>query len=88
MVNDGGPAYPVPSPCYDHVTKGELIGMSIRDVLAASALQGLIMNGWEFLPNDEPVDTAMCAVNRLCKSAYCLADAMLAAREANNNGQA
>jgi len=76
---DGGPAFPVAD--YDHMifqpetvaeTKRDLSGMSLRDYLAAKAMQGFNAN-----PRyDEYSHEEMAS---LC---YMAADAMLAARSA------
>jgi len=83
--NDGGPAFPMPiAGCNDGSVYntleqwgGELGGMSLRDYLAAKAMQGLM---------------AMCATgaqtlngaDNCARLAYMQADAMLRAREAQS----
>jgi hypothetical protein len=66
-INDSGPAFPRNG----HPDKNDLPidGMSLRDYFAAKAMQGLLTNfGYE--------------ENGYAQSAYKIADAMLAAREA------
>jgi len=64
----GGPAFPVLSggTHYDHDT-----GMTLRDYLAAAAMQGMLASG-EL--DTTPFSTA-------AENAYCYADAMLKERE-------
>lgn len=76
-INDGGPAFPTQTFCYDG--QGQILqyqepGMTLRDYFAAAALQGITarthinsdMRGWAEL-------------------AYKHADAMLAERNKNND---
>ena len=66
-VNDGGPAFPC---------EGERLmqhGMSLRDYMAAAALQGLISGSLGGL-REQPLETTAARV------AYLFADAMLAER--------
>lgn len=68
-MNDGGPAFPMPS---DGETHGQEHGMTLRDYLAAKAMQGLNAN-------PECTNTLSATV---AKWSYDMADAMLKAREA------
>jgi hypothetical protein len=79
-IQDGGPAFPVAD--YDHMvfqpatvaeTKRDLSGMSLRDYFAAKVMQGFVTSA----PWDEAFDNLDSA-----KTAYEIADAMLAARSA------
>lgn len=78
MINDGGPAFPQGHLEGPHVDPS---GMSLRDYFAAKAMQGIHascdLGNWP-----KPIWIAEAA-----KCACATADAMLAAREANN-GQA
>ena len=64
MMNDGGPAYPVPSDYPMHST-----GITLRDYFAAAALQGL--SSTPMFYND---------IAFMCMRAYTIADAMLEER--------
>jgi hypothetical protein len=68
-TNTGGPAFPTP-----RYERGDMysLGMTLRDYLAAKAMQGLLLddNG-DFSDRDW-----------LAEKAYAFADAMLKAREA------
>lgn len=76
-MKDGGPAFPVPSPCYDHVEMGELYGMTLWDYFAAKSMQaGLATARAE--SEDVLVEKVLPVV---AKISYAMADAMLAARE-------
>lgn len=89
-INDGGPAFPVPSVAWKE--KGEdcvaigTRGMTLRDYFGGQALAALINQ----LANTSKADKEMKKLgmcegqfDRLCaKCAYDYADAMLAAREA------
>ncbi len=65
----GGPAFPTP-----RYERGDMysLGMTLRDYFAAKAMQGVV--------HRSVVDESMCA-----KWAYEMADAMLRAREVNND---
>ena len=64
-INDGGPAFPVPSLAVDS-------GMTLRDYFAAAALQGILSNTEASKAWNES------DVARFC---YFQADAMIKARE-------
>lgn len=64
-INDGGPAFPTPAGVQHND------GMTIRDVFAAAALQGMMA---EYDPEDE-------LEHHIAKWSYKAADAMLKARE-------
>lgn len=70
--NDGGPAFPVDISCYGG-DRSRLYGMTLRDYLAAAALQGLLVG-------------SLFAPERFAKRAYQQADAMLAERSKRNRG--
>lgn len=71
--NNGGPAFPIIIGA-GRVRKDD--GMSLRDYLAAKAMQGAIPTR----PNGYEMDTAIMA-----RWAYAMADAMLAEREKGNS---
>jgi hypothetical protein len=61
---------------YDKEVQVQMQGMTLRDYFAAKAMQGMLANQHQFAADDQ----AMYA-----RDAYVLADAMLKAREANND---
>jgi len=67
-INDGGPAYPSHQACASWQCRKPSSGMTLRDVFAAAALQGMNLDG-EFAYQTYALD------------AYNIADAMLKARE-------
>jgi hypothetical protein len=70
-AKDGGSAFPMPGSRFRDATDG----MTLRDWMAGQAMFALASNAeWELL---EPI-----AQSNFARSAYELADAMLAAREA------
>ena len=78
-IDNGGPAYPAPAGVQHNN------GMTIRDVFAAAALQGLLSK----LPiidqtgvHGIKVDDKIAYNNEVAESCYWIADAMLKAREA------
>ena len=73
MTNDGGPAFPFPSGPEPRVDEfhDRCDGMSLRDWIAAKAMQGICA-----IPTSANMEVAS-----ISKSAYLMADAMLAARE-------
>lgn len=66
-INDGGPAFPLQSIGPDFAPG--YAGMSLRDYFAAKAMQGLIVGV------DKP------RTDYIARTAYAMADAMLAARK-------
>ena len=79
-IDTGGPAFPLQSigpefaPGY--------AGMTLRDYFAAKAMQGLLCKGATLWPfgadeSDDPTDALLMA-----RTAYQIADALLAARKA------
>jgi hypothetical protein len=68
-IKDGGQAFPVPDG-----TGGLWHGMTLRDYFAAKAMQGLLAH-----PECKQVDDEVAAAVGV--EAFCVADAMLAARE-------
>lgn len=81
-INMGGPAYPVSTkPCetgsgYGHQdghTTWQYSGMSLRDYMAAKAMQSLICLPIKKWPSDSGTDS-------ISKAAYSMADAMILAR--------
>jgi hypothetical protein len=68
-IKDGGPAFPVPDIDGGAVERG----MTLRDHFAGLAMQALLARTTYHI-EDEPRDIA--------EDAYCYADAMLKAREA------
>ena len=80
---DGGPAFPRAQTAYcdqcHRWTDGEHLqkGLTIRDWFGGMALQGLLSNG---IPH--PSDLTGHGVERLARTAYGYAEAMLTARKA------
>lgn len=72
-INDGGPAFPVQESMISSGSEGvpASSGMSLRDYFAAKAMQGICA-----IPTSANMEVAS-----ISKSAYLMADAMLAARE-------
>lgn len=70
MKNDGGPAFPI---------NAGTPGMTLRDYFAAAALTGL-------LASSTPRKDSGRFVIETSKSAYAMADAMLAQREKGDQG--
>jgi hypothetical protein len=68
-INDGGPAFP----CVDGGANYLQEGMSLRDYFAAKAMQAMAV---EYDMRPDIYDMV------ICEKAYKIADAMLAAREA------
>ena len=69
-VIDGGSAFPVPSPVFDHIAGGEQLGMSLRDYFAAKAMVGIISH-----PTNQGTPAAVADIS------YQIADAMLVVRK-------
>ena len=86
-INDGGPAFPVSTSNeaeghQDGPNTWQHPGMALRDYFAAKALQGLACSDTTLWPSgadeaDDPPDALFMA-----RTAYMIADAMLAARNA------
>lgn len=74
MVNDGGPAFPIPA---SEVNRPDP-GMSLRDWFAGRIING-ILSSYEY--KRDAKDGAMLIRDSTCEAAYKLADAMLKARE-------
>ena len=70
-INNGGPAFPLQGGVEQLETSLPLQGMSLRDYLAAKAMQGLLSS-----PGTD------ANAKTVAKAAYIVADAMLRAREA------
>lgn len=90
-INDGGPAFPVPSPdCQTFLPKKVedlrrlMSGMSLRDYFAAKAMQGELASMQD--PEGEACGISLDAsdetLSRLARHYYRIADAMLKARDA------
>jgi hypothetical protein len=56
-------------------------GMSLRDYMAAKAMQGLMAGRWKSDMHGIPYDAYRADADEWAKSAYHFADAMLKARE-------
>ena len=83
-INDGGPAFPYEQHETQDGTWNQTTerGMSLRDYFAASALKGMdIPNGGEYSENDRERGNPQREATWIATQAYCMADAMLAARE-------
>ena len=78
IIPDGGPAFPVPN--------WSASGMTLRDYFAAAALQGLLSK-LQIIDQTGvygiKVDDKIAYNYEVAESCYCLADAMLRARETN-----
>jgi len=70
--NNGGPAFARPASSIDRENFRAQTGATLRDYMAAKALQGLLAAG----------DSDTLSAEVLAKNAYTIADAMLARREA------
>ena len=87
-TNDGGPAFPgafTRLNNYNEVVERSFQnGMTLRDYIAAQAMQGFCANPSAFAPNGlngwALVNTDEARLSDYC---YCIADAMLAARSAS-----
>lgn len=71
--DDGGPAFPVPSPVFDDVQHGESVGMTLRDYFAGQIMAGVATKlSMEWF--------TMSDAELLAQRVYMYADAMLRAR--------
>ena len=82
-IEGGGPAFPCETVGTDKHGEYRLPyqGMTLRDYFAAKAMQGVCAGNPEYMPvcadqSDDPSDVVLIA-----RTAYAMADAMLAARE-------
>lgn len=80
MTHDGGPAFPSVLYSHERAENWSTDGMSLRDWFAGQALMGISV-GYEV--NGEPLP----GNDTLAREAYCIADAMLAARAALHTTQ-
>jgi hypothetical protein len=90
-INDGGPAFPVPSVSWKEEDGKECVaigthGMTLRDYFAGQALAGITSRSVEVYKKLEGSGISMSEIEneltqRLSCAAYIYADAMLAARE-------
>lgn len=80
MTTKTDPSMPAFPRTYSHEGHN---GMTLRDYFAARALQGLCANpGGPFQENDRcGWGIVNCTMDDIAREAYCLADAMLRARE-------
>ena len=76
-INDGGPAFPMVLEHGDGAYT-QVFGMSLRDYFAAAALTGILAS----YSNEQHINSAAVSA----KEAYQRADAMIAARNAGDNG--
>lgn len=78
-INNGGPAFPLPSAAYDYPIPGEteLFGMSVRDAMAIAAVNGMLAHSTRYRPRVGAPENWHEAI---AEEAYQIADAMLAAR--------
>lgn len=76
-INDGGPAFPMPSGPEPRVnaTTHYNEGMTLRDYFAAQAMQPIVLAAIQVAGPESNVDFAA-----ISKAAYRMADAMLKAR--------
>lgn len=81
MKNDGGPAFPIPSP--EMTSKGQTVyetqGMKLRDYFAAAALQGFIA-AMPHMSNLQTHDDSPLNEKAISAQAFAFADAMLKER--------
>jgi hypothetical protein len=90
-IKDGGAAFPLTGTQWNpdrdaHEVSPVSSGMSLRDYLAAKAMQGILAMEPAFKPNDGGPDQPFHAgkethVSAVAKGAYSIADAMLEARK-------
>lgn len=77
-IETGGPAFPTESEAQTGCSTWRYEGMTLRDYMAAKAMQGVLVNtGRHKFRFDRPAD--------ISEYAYMLADAMLAARDMGMN---
>lgn len=81
-ATDGGPAFPCSNEqfTYGNPATGDAFpGMSLRDWFAGQVVQAYM--AWQLNLPCEPGDTKEIAAARYASTAYCIADAMLKARQ-------
>ncbi|NML24298.1 hypothetical protein [Zoogloea dura] len=76
-TKDGGPAFPIPGLQND----ADFNGMTLRDYLAAKAMQGYLSNSWQAKELDSLVESSSEQMAIVAEISYAMADAMLRARE-------
>ena len=82
---DGGPAFPAPEAAkarFGDSNPDAFLGMSLRDYLAAKAMQGYLANAWQAQELDSLGESAAQQIATVAEISYAMADAMLAARSA------
>ena len=87
MIKDGGSAFPLMPPCdqYGQQPPGWPYpenGMTLRDWFAGQALNAIITD--TLSPRDCEFGDGTSPRDRIAERCYAIADAMLAAREADN----
>ena len=82
---DGGPAFPAPEAAkarFGDSNPDAFLGMSLRDYLAAKAMQGYLANAWQAQELDSLGESAAQQIATVAEISYAMADAMLVARSA------
>lgn len=82
---DGGPAFPAPEAAkarFGDSNPDAFLGMSLRDYLAAKAMQGYLANAWQAQELDSLCESAAQQIATVAEISYAMADAMLVARSA------
>lgn len=76
-IDDGGPAFPTTLAC-------DSVGLTKRDWFAGQALVGFLSHGQRRLGEDAEGNPSKYFGEELSEMVYCVADAMIAARKAEN----
>lgn len=87
---DGGPAFPAPEAAkarFGDSNPDAFLGMSLRDYLAAKAMQGYLANAWQAQELDSLGESAAQQMATVAEISYAMADAMLAARRVTRHAQ-
>ncbi|WP_278939920.1 hypothetical protein [Pseudomonas helleri] len=82
---DGGPAFPAPEAAkarFGDSNPDAFLGMSLRDYLAAKAMQGYLANAWQAQELESLGESAAQQMATVAEISYAMADAMLVARSA------
>ena len=82
---DGDPAFPALEAAkarFGDSNPDAFLGMSLRDYLAAKAMQGYLANAWQAQELDSLGESAAQQMATVAEISYAMADAMLAARSA------
>ena len=82
---DGGPAFLAPEAAkarFGDSNPDAFLGMSLRDYLAAKAMQGYLANAWQAQELESLGESAAQQMATVAEISYAMADAMLVARSA------